>query len=263
MKLKALFNKRNYKHLYHQILPFPKHLRNEKLYNDFTSLNSIIEYLEVKKYDRIVVVASGPSAIKLKKRSKYLYFCCNDAIKLMDDINFVYMLHDPYYLMKYLKTFKEKQNWKSTIYWFYYSDRSKYIYDIIQNYLAKYSRERHEFLLTNHENNFGNSKIYTEINKVLMSIFNYRPYGVNSGFNTLVFASVIAYLAEKPLDIFGLDAGVGGEKYFNRTSTLGLNIKKENTKMKIAEFLEALEKSEIKVQNYSNFKGKNYSEILK
>src|SRR5690606_30035872 len=97
--------------------------------------------------------------------------------------------------------------------------------------------------------------LFNEINMVLKESFNYQHFGVNSGFNTLVFAAVMALKAGKPLESYGLDAGVGGEKYFHKNSTLGLNIKKENTKSKITEFLLAISKSDLMFVNHSNFKG--------
>ncbi len=259
MKFKALLNKRNYIHLYNLIKPYPNNVMLNGLdYSDFKSLNSIIQYFEVNNYEKIVVVASGPSANKLQKDTSSLYFCCNDSIKLVDDFNFIYMLQDPFYLMRYLKTFRGKANWKGTVFWFYYSDNSKKMYDVMDRYLRKKSREKREFLITNNENKPSAKLLHIEINGILKEIFNYEHFGVNSGFNTLVFATVIAYVAGKPLDIYGLDAGVGGEKYFNKNSTLGLNIKKDNTRIKITEFLDKLRFCDIEVHNYSNFKGGTY-----
>jgi hypothetical protein len=259
MKFKALLNKRNYIHLYNLIKPYPNNIELTGLdYSDFKSLNSIIQYFEVKKYKKIIVVASGPSANKLLKDTSCLYFCCNDSIKLVDDLDFIYMLQDPFYLMRYLKTFKGKANWKGTVFWFYYSDRSKKMYDVMVSYLMKKSREKREFLITNNENEPSARSVHREINEILKEVFKYEHYGVNSGFNTLVFATVLAYLAGKPLEIYGLDAGVGGERYFNKNSTLGLNIKKDNTKFKIAEFLDKLRECNLEVYNFSNFKGGVY-----
>ncbi len=256
MKFKALFNKRNYIHFYHLIKPFPEHVNSTELDNsNFNNLNSLIEYFDVEKYEKIVVVASGPSAQKLVPDKSCLYFCCNDAIKLVNETDFIYMLQDPFYLMRYLKTFKGKQNWKGTVFWFFYSGSSKNMYDSIVDYLMRKSRKRREFLITNNGNKPSAKQIYEEINSVLKDVFKYEHYGVNSGFNTLVFAAVIAYIAGKPLEIFGLDAGVGGEKYFNKNSSLGLNIKKDQTKLKIGEFLQAIQRSDLIFYNYSYFKG--------
>ena len=143
MKFKALFNKRNYIHFYHLIKPYPKNTELIGLdYSDFKNLRSLIQYFEIKKYKKIVVVASGPSANKLLKDPTSLYFCCNESIKLVEDLDFIYMLQDPFYLMRYLKTFKGQKNWKGTVFWFYYNDSSRKMYDLIVSYLIKKSRKK-------------------------------------------------------------------------------------------------------------------------
>ena len=256
MDYKSLFRLRNYQHFFHRIKPFPASVRKEALdYSEFKDLNDLIDYLEIKKYRKIVVVASGPSAAKLPKEQGNIYFSCNDSLQLVQDLNHVYMLYDMFYLIRYLKTFKGGNGWKGSIFWYNFNNpHSLKIYKITRKYLSRYSRRKREFLVTNRSAE-DLQPLYEEVETLLQEVFNYRHYRVNSGFNTLVFAALLAYLADKPLEVYGLDMGVGGDAYFDKKSPLGRSVKSEKNRELVAVFLDKLYSSKVDTKNFSNFKG--------
>lgn len=256
MDYKSLFRLRNYQHFFHRIKPFPASVRKEALdYSGFKDLNDLIECLEIEKYNKIVVVASGPSASKIKKEQGNIYFSCNDSLRLVQNLNHVYMLYDMFYLTRYLKTFQGGSGWKGSIFWYNFNNpHSHKIYKITRKYLKQYSRSKREFLVTN-KSEEDLQPLYFEVEALLQEVFDYRHYRVNSGFNTLVFAALLAYLVDKPLEVFGLDMGIGGDAYFNKNSPLGRSVKSEKNRELVAVFLNKLYNSKVQTKNFSNFKG--------
>lgn len=256
MDYKSLFRLRNYQHFFHRIKPFPATVKKDALdYSGFKSLKDIIKYFEIEKYNKIVVVASGPSASKLTKEQGNIYFSCNDSLRLVQDLNHVYMLYDMFYLTRYLKIFQGGSGWKGSIFWYNFNNpHSHKIYKTTRKYLSQYSRRKREFLITN-KSEEDLEPLYYEIETLLGEAFDYRHYRVNSGFNTAVFAALLAYLTNKPLEVYGLDMGIGGDAYFNKTSPLGRSVKSEKNRELVAVFLNKLYKSKVEIRNFSNFQG--------
>jgi hypothetical protein len=256
MDYKSLFRRRNYQHFFHRIKPFPAPVKKEVLdYSGFKNLNDLTQYLEIKKYKKIVVVASGPSAAKMKKDRENLYFSCNDSLRLVQDLQHVYMLYDMFYLTRYLKTFIGGSGWKGSIFWYNFNNpHSHNIYKLTRKYLDQFSRKKREFLITN-KSDEELEPLYREVEDLLQKFFDYKHYRVNSGFNTLVFAALLARLENKPLEIYGLDMGIGGDAYFNKRSLLGRSVKSEENRELVSVFLEKLYESKVETKNFSNFKG--------
>ena len=256
MDFKSLFRLRNYQHFFHRIKTFPAEVNKKPLsYSEFKDLNAIITYFEVEKYNKIIVVASGPSATKLEKEQGNLYFSCNDSLRLVRDFDHVYMLYDMFYLMRYLKTFQGESGWKGSIFWYNFNNsHSHKIYEITRKYLNQYSRKRREFLITN-KSGEDLEPLYLKVEGLLQEAFEYRHYRVNSGFNTLVFAALLAYVANKPLEIYGLDMGAGGDAYFDKKSKLGRSVKSKKNRELVGVFLDKLYNSKVETKNFSNFKG--------
>ena len=256
MDLKSLFRSRNYQHFFHRIKPFPASVKKEPLdYSGFEDLNDLIEYLEIKSYKKIVVVASGPSASKINYDQENLYFACNDSLRLVQDLPHVYMLYDMFYLTRYLKTYGGESGWKGSIFWYNYNNpHSHKIYRLTRKYLNYYSRKKREFLITNKAGE-DLQPVYDQVESLLQGVFDYRHYRVNSGFNTLVFAALMAHLENKPLEVYGLDMGIGGNKYFNKDSPLGRSVKSQKNRELVGVFLDKLYKSKVETMNFSNFQG--------
>lgn len=256
MDYKSLFRFRNYQHFFHRIKPFPESVRKERLqYSEFKDLKALIDYLEIEKYNKIVVVASGPSATKMKKDGRNIYFSCNDSLRLVQDLQHVYMLYDMFYLTRYLKTFEGGSGWKGSIFWYNFNNpHSLKIYKLTRKYLDHFSRKRREFLITN-KSEEELEPLYRQVEDLLQEVFDYRHYRVNSGFNTLVFAALLARLEDKPLEIYGLDMGIGGDTYFDKRSPLGRSVKSEKNRELVAVFLNKLYKSKVETKNFSNYMG--------
>lgn len=258
--LAKFFKKRNYRFLLNILKPYPRDVVNSsKNYADYKKLSQIIDDLKVMDYNKIVVVASGPSSANLRIESNALYFATNESIKLVRHSDFIYVLNDNYYLVEYLKSFKQTENWRGTIFW-YASTKTKlqeYGVKLLKKYIKKKSRSKKEYLITNLQDEFSLHEIYAELLFKVKNNLDIKYYGVNSGFVTLFLAYVISAECDKDLEIYGLDMGENGEGYFNRKTEVGKSIKGDNNKQKVGVFLDELYlKQKGKVKNYSYFKTK-------
>lgn len=256
MNLFSLLKKRNYTFLYHSIKPYVRSVKNEKKdYTNYSSLVSLSEYFEFHKYKKIIVVASGPSAADMILEEDALYFCCNDSIKIVKSKPHIYIVHDQFYLVKYLKSFNSTNNWLGTLFWIY-DNKSKINYNSFKkvlNYITIKSRERREFLITNFNYSKSSESLNLDLVEALQNDFNFTYKSINSGFNTLLVASVFALKNKKVLEIYGLDMGIGGDKYYNKNAVIGKSIKGDNNREIVINFLSNLYKKDMKIYNRSNF----------
>lgn len=256
MNLFSLFRKRNYIYFYHLVKPYTHSVVKKKVeYDDYNSLNSVCDYFQIDQYKKIAVVASGPSATKLNLEDETLYFCCNDSINIVNSKPHIYVVHDSFYLVKYLKSFKGNEKWKGTMFWIFNNNsKNNYIsFKKVYNYITKKSRSKREFLITNF--NFCNSSdsLNSEFILTLQKEFDFTYKSINSGFNTLLIASVLALKANKPLEIYGFDMGEGGDQYYNKKAFIGKSIKGEENKKIVSEFLNSLYLKGMTINNQSNF----------
>lgn len=257
MNLFSLFNVRNYKYLYYLVKPYEKGVVPSPLnYEDFDSLDAITSYFKLREFSKIIVVASGPSSKNVTLEDRAIYFCCNDSINIVSSKPFLYMVHDEFYVVKYLKSFSRYyHNWKGTIFWLVNngSTSNTKSFERIKRFLGKRSRNRREFLITDYEYSPSSLKIFNEISEVLRENFNFEFQSINSGFNSLIFACVLSFFNDLPVEVYGLDMGEGGESYFNKDAKLGKSIKGENNKKIVGDFLSKLYATELKIKNFSNF----------
>lgn len=258
MNIKSFFRKNNYIYLYNLIKPYDKSVLSEPKDNSqFSSLDYIIDYLELKKYDSLTVVACGPSANQLKNNDNTLYLSTNRAIKLTNMYPFIYMVTDPFCLVDYIKNFKTVDNWKGTFFWYFTNEQKNRTTEIkmLKKYLKSNSREKREFLITNTNQQHELQSVHKEIINFCKQKMNIDYFGVNSGFQILVLGYLLAYKSNIPLKIYGLDLGEKEEAYFNRRVKLGKTIKSDFTKKKVSEFLDKIYDDRIiDVQNFSYFK---------
>ncbi len=260
MNISSLLKKRNYEYLYNIIKPYPKGVTNTpKDYSQFSKLSEIISYLEVESYNKIVVVASGPSSKELTLENNALYFTTNKAITLVKDYNHAYIVNDSYYMSTYLKRYKPSTKWKGTFFWYTTSPavRENSTIKMLYKYLENKSRTRREFLITNVDDGQALHTIHEELITFVKDKLGISYFGVNSGFVTLVLAYIIAHYSNKKLEIYGLDMGENGEGYFDKKVAVGKSIKGENTKQIVGEFLDKIyEQKGEEIINNSYFKTK-------
>ena len=262
MKLNSILNKRNYSYLYHYLKPYPRSVTDRKdRYKTISSISNLIEQLSLRNYKKIIVVASGPSSKKLKKEADAIYFSTNNAIHLVKDFPFIYMVNDSYYLIKYLKGFDVNSNLKGSLFWYYITNpiKASRSYQLLTYYLSNKKRPQPEVLMCNDTIDVASSNLHKEITTFLKKELKFDFYGVNSGFVTVVLGFVLAYHSGLELNIYGLDMGENGEGYYNKKHvSVGTSIKGDFSKTTVSDFFNLVyNQTKVNIHNYSYFKTKN------
>ncbi|CAD0008461.1 hypothetical protein [Flavobacterium salmonis] len=256
MNVFSLFKKRNYIYFYHRLKPYSRSVRKGMLdYSDYESLNNLSDYFRISDFKKIVVVASGPSAKKIVLEKDALYFCCNDSINIVKTMPHIYVVHDPFYLIKYLKSFVPTDKWMGTTFWIM-DNKSKInsnSFEKVLYYILRKHRNKREFLITNYKYNKSSEFLYKELIESLKEDFGFTYQSINSGFNTLMLGAILALKKNKPLEVYGLDMGIGGNQYYNKSASIGKSISGDNNKEIVKDFLNQLYKQKIKIYNASNF----------
>lgn len=256
MNIFSLFKKRNYIYFYHILKPYSRSVRRGMVdYSEYKSLNDLSDYFRIADFKKIVVVASGPSAKKIILENDALYFCCNDSINIVKTMPHIYVVHDSFYLIKYLKSFVPTDKWMGTTFWIM-DNKSKInsnSFKKIFYYILRRHRNKREFLITNYEYSKSSESLYKELIESLNEDFGFTYQNINSGFNALMLAAVLASKKNKSIEVYGLDMGIGGDQYYNKRASIGKSINGDNNKEIVKDFLTELYKKKINIYNASNF----------
>lgn len=257
MNLSSLFKKRNYIFLYHTLKRYTNSISKPEDYLFYNSLISLTEYFKISNYNKIVVVASGPSAANMTLEEDAIYFCCNDSMEIVKSRPHIYVVHDKFYLTKYLKSFKATDKWQGTLFWVYDNNSKANLtsFQRVYRYITKRSRVKREFLITNFTYQNSSKLLNSELIMSLKNDFDFSYKSINSGFNTLLIASVIALKSNKRLEIYGLDMGAGGDKYYNKKAFIGKSIKGDANRGQVEIFLSNLYRKNMQIYNASYFMG--------
>lgn len=218
MNFKSIFKKRNYQYVWYVFSPFFPKVKNRQSVNRFETLEHVIkDFFKDVQFDHLVVVASGPSARKLELSNSDFYACTNNSITIVKKYRFFYFIQDKFIVLRYLKRFFNAPYWKGTF--CIVNDNgykgNKDVHELVSKYLKRYQRTEKEYLISdiNHEEPF--SSYYEEIKKFLKSEFDFEFVTLNSGFSLLLLSTYIAKVLNKPMKIYGLDYGEGGNEYFD------------------------------------------------
>lgn len=256
MNFKSLFNKNNYNYLFNLIKPYNGSVKDIPTdISELSDLTSLLNYFEIDKYKKIVVVASGPSSNKMKLEDDALYLCTNRSIQLVKEKNFIYIVYDPYFLTLYLKSFPEYPFWKGTFFWICNNNTkiNSISFEKALKYLHKKSRTKKEILITDFQYNINSKNLDLLLKSYIEDVFNFKYYSINSGFTSVLLGCVLAHLNKMPIEIYGLDMGEGGNAYFDREAPIGKSIKGENNRLIVKQFFMKSYQSNLKITNYSNF----------
>lgn len=227
-------------------------VKNNEIYMD----NSLIELLnEYKEKKKIVVFCSGPSGNKVTINKDCLYLVTNDGYKRMinEDVEYLLYLNDQFCVRRILACNSVYTINQKII--FYYSDSIlhqkgwKYIEDKV-HLLDKLSLF---FLLNNTEypvaqKNFMKFESFYKQKNLEIKI-------QNSGMFLLLLGYYFAETLKLPLEIYGLDLGVGGNVYFNSNASPGKSVTRDRVKVNVKMYLDYIYRNHFDVKNFSNFYG--------
>lgn len=246
-------SKRFLARIYPILLFFKKFLSKRKPLDTTNDLNVFVENFKYKK--KIVVFCSGPSAKKAIIDSENLYLTTNYGYKgaLEQTAEFVLYLNDQFGINRALvhaNDFTENQRFV-----FFFSGSEPHQAGF--NHLKKYvhllkGKEKLFFLnLPEYEQAHSNYSLFIDFYKER----NLPVKIQNSGMFLLLFGYYLAHKHQLPMEIYGLDCGVGGVVYHNSDDIPGKSVYRNRVKANVKMYLDYFYKNQLDVKNYSNYYG--------
>lgn len=217
------------------------------------SLSDLLE--EFKHKNKIVVFCSGPSAKKATIEKNALYLVTNDGYRRMlnEDIEYLLYLNDQYTVRRILANnsiYKKNQKvlffYSSSILhqdgWRYLENKvhllkEKSLFFLLDN--KRYPKARQNFL--EFEQFYHKENLEVKIQ--------------NSGMFLLLFGYYLAKELELPMEIYGLDLGLGGNYYFDSKTSPGKSVTRDRVKVNVKMYLDHIYTNHFEVKNFSNFYG--------
>ena len=218
--------------------------------------NSLSELLEeYKGKEKIVVFCSGPSAKKAQINADYLYLVTNNGYKpmLKEDVDYLLFLNDQFCVDRILANnafYKENQKIL-----FYYNNSELHLngWNYLKDKLHLLAGKPLYFFLN--QSKYPTAlKNYKEFNEFYRNK-NLEVKIQNSGMFLLLLGFYFADQLNVPLEIYGLDLGVGGNVHFDSMDSAGESVTRDRVKINVKMYLDFIYTNHFDVKNYSNFFG--------
>ena len=218
---------------------------------EFKKIEKLEKNLSNKK--SIVVLCSGPSAIKLKPNKKDFYLVTNDSYKMVKDFSFLYYVNDGYFFRRFLANAPLCKNHVETLLFYRKED---HLHENSFRYFKTNLKliKNKNYLISNFESNIDSA--YPNYTKFIDFLYSYHiPIKIqNSGIFLLLFGFYLAEKYDKELCVYGLDLGVGGKVHFEKGGHVGKSITSDRVKVNTKSQLDLMYKiMKSRIKNYSNF----------
>lgn len=249
--LKRIFRLSNY---YRSLLLFYlKYASRQKKFKKPASFSNLLD--SIGNPNKIIIVASGPSANKLIPRSDNLYIATNASYKLIGNHPMIYAISDNVFVTKYIATGIPGKGVKGVIFRFNKSDNGHMkIFKKVEKYFRISRSKVPELALTNFQSPISNTIDFEVIEKWTQTHLNMAFKQQNSGMFILLLGYFIANQLRKDIQIYGLDAGVGGIKHFDNKGLIGQSVYEDKVKKNLEHYLKTMySQKTIKVENFSFF----------
>lgn len=247
-----LLKKRFLVKVYSLIIYIKKIKKSNSMQSVFLIDDVLLDYKEKKK---IVVLCNGPSANKVEVCANNLYLVTNSGYSMVNKAEFLYYVNDGYFIKKLfaVHSFFLKKNQKII---FYYEETEGHNKGF--QFLSKCKK-----LLNNKKIFFLTKLDATETSLANFNGFHdfYKKRGLpvkiqNSGMFLLLFGYMLSVKMNLPLEIYGLDLGIGGEVHFDKKGVVGKSVISKRVKENIEMYLNYMYSEKDDIFNYSYFKGK-------
>jgi hypothetical protein len=246
-----LLKKRVLAKVYSIIISVKKNFFKANLIESLCLVDDIVS--DYKKKKRIIILCSGPSANKAKITDKDLCLVTNSGYSMVNKFDFLYYVNDGYFIKKVLAMhpFFFKKNQKIL---FYYQETNEHKKGFC--FLSKYSgllKGKKLFFLTELDATETSSLNF----KDFYDFYKERDLAVkvqNSGMFLLLFGYMLSVKMNLPLEIYGLDLGIGGEFHFDKKGVVGKSVIDNRVKKNTEVYLNYMYSEKSDIFNYSYFK---------
>lgn len=207
-----------------------------------------------KKYkdkNKIVVFCNGPSAASITFSKENLYLITNSGYQKIKDCDFLFYINDGFYLNKTLAIsplFLKKE--QEVLLYFDRSESHLKGYNFFNRY-SHLVKNNKLFFLTELLNQSSIDN-YNDFHQFYAE--RQLPVKIqNSGVFLLLFGYYMAFKMKLPLEIYGLDLGLGGAVHFNNKGLVGKSVLKDRVKVNVKMYLDYMYNEKNDVQNFSNY----------
>ena len=238
-----------------KLLPVYRLFKNKKI----TSA-SIKDF--IKNYKNAAVLASGPSLNLCKPNKETLYITTNSSyLYLKGKFDFIHVIKDLGFLNKLL-LFGLKYNPKLLIIEVPTHSNGQGFGKITLNVINKYLKKRKfnfPIVICNNENlaEINPKSYYNDRSNFTLEKVGTQNPDSNSGLMIYAYGFWITETNSniKSCNIYGLDAGEGGKRYFNNLKTLPNHVAmRDQNKIEMGNFIEECQSKFSSIKNYSYFK---------
>lgn len=182
---------------------------------------------------------------------RHLYVACNDSYLLCPEGRFLYAFADHHYTRRYI-TWGLRKRPSAALYWS--TAENAVGANLFAEYLRKYSRAWPEFLATNIDLIQGSARNYEALAGAVEAGIGYSPRLMNAGMIALNLGWILAHIAQRPLEVYGLDLGFGPEEHFDGTPlTSNLSVSGARVRDRTFRTLSAIAASDTELVIRSNF----------
>ena len=223
-------------------------------------VNSFKLHELVRKFNKLIVIASGPSAKKLQLDSNSLCITTNSSYLILDEnSNFIHIIKDLNYLRKFLMFGLKYKPVAVIIDVNTHSNGKGLGAKAIKLVNKYYGRRKYDYpvVVTDNENILKiNKKNYRNDLSEFMAKHKISRKGSNSGELIYAYGVWLSFLNQiKTLEIYGIDAGEGGQVHFDGRTTAKNHVAfRDKQKKAMGDFFEECQSKFNHIKNYSNFK---------
>lgn len=213
-------------------------------------IEDLIKSYSTKK--KIVVLCSGPSALKVKLSNDCLYLITNSGYSLVSNHDFIYYINDGFFIKKTLASASSFLKKNQKILFFYQnSNEHKKGFDFLNKYSSLLNSDELYFLTKLIKND-----CFIENYEQFTTFYQERNLPIkiqNSGMFLLLFGYMLSVKMNLPLDLYGLDLGLGGNVHYDNKGVVGKSVFRDRVKENVKMYLSFMYNEKKEISNYSNF----------
>jgi len=233
-----------------------KNIRKESSLNETSFLDWITS---LNSFEKIAVLGSGPSLNKLTNtNNQTLYLTTNSSVCKVINQHFIYFTFTREYINTYLIFGFKNPGWEGSVFLFTKSKENHKIrmksYKRIKYHISSIHQKKTEFMLSNLKGNKNEAKNFKLINQFAFENFGLEYDNLNSGISLFILGLFFAKRLNKPIEIFGIDAGINGLNYADKHFDIpGKEVNDQTTKEALNKIFSSINKMGIQFTNHTFF----------
>ena len=206
---------------------------------------------------RVVVVAAGPTARDLVPQADSLHVATNSSEAVVHEHTYVNFLTEGYPVTRYLKNGPASSSCRGTFFRFETRGRPQSQTTVARRAVAdtrRFLRACPDVVSSDVDEDGVERDNFERYQEEILRLTGMEMRQYNSGFGATYLGLFLAATFQVPLEIYGLDAGVGGQKHFDGSQMESPSVVGERVRGNLKILLDLLYRQErVEVTNRSAF----------